>query len=82
MKHPIKRFALLLALLFTLSLCACGGKEKPAEPSPASTEAAEPAPSAAPEASEPEPAPAPEPAKPAVADDDWDILERIFSKKK
>ena len=31
---------------------------------------------------EPAPAPAPEPAKPAVADDDWDILERIFSKKK
>jgi len=26
--------------------------------------------------------PAPEPPKPAVNDDDWDILERIFSKKK
>ena len=26
--------------------------------------------------------PAPEPPKPAVNDDDWDILERIFSKKR
>ena len=28
------------------------------------------------------PAPAPEPEKPTVSDDDWDILERIFSKKR
>ncbi len=28
------------------------------------------------------PAPTPEPEKPTVSDDDWDILERIFSKKR
>ena len=27
-------------------------------------------------------APAPEPEKAAVSDDDWDILERIFSRKR
>ena len=30
----------------------------------------------------PAPMPEPEPPKPTVNDDDWDILERIFSKKK
>ena len=33
-------------------------------------------------AEEPAPAPVPEGPKPAVNDDDWDILERIFSKKR
>jgi len=46
---------------------------EPAAPAPAAKE--EPAP-------EPAPAPAAEPPKPAVNDEDWDILERIFSKKK
>ena len=53
-------------------------------PTPAAVSAPVSAPApvaAAPEAA-PEPAPAPEPPKPAVNDDDWDILERIFSKKK
>ena len=35
---------------------------------------------AAPQAEEP--APIPQPEKPTVSDDDWDILERIFSKKR
>ena len=46
---------------------------EPAAPAPAAKE--EPAP-------EPAPVPAAEPPKPAVNDEDWDILERIFSKKK
>ena len=46
---------------------------EPAAPAPAAKE--EPVP-------EPAPAPAAEPPKPAVNDEDWDILERIFSKKK
>ena len=47
--------------------------EAPAAPAPAVKE--EPVP-------EPAPVPAAEPPKPAVNDEDWDILERIFSKKK
>ena len=35
-----------------------------------------------PAAPETESAPAPEPEKAAVSDDDWDILERIFSRKR
>ncbi|NBI11739.1 cell division protein FtsZ [Colidextribacter sp. OB.20] len=45
-------------------------EEKPGQPAPPVAE------------KEPEPEPEPEQPKPAVADDDWDILERIFSKKK
>ena len=45
-------------------------EEKPGQPAPPEAE------------KEPEPEPEPEQPKPAVADDDWDILERIFSKKK
>ena len=41
--------------------------------------AEEPAPEPEPE---PEPEPVPEPPKPAVADDDWDMLERIFNQKR
>ncbi|USF28126.1 Cell division protein FtsZ [Firmicutes bacterium ASF500] len=57
------------------------------EPAPAPVAEAPAAESAAPAAKEepaPEPAPAPaaESPKPAVNDEDWDILERIFSKKK
>ena len=53
---------------------------------PAAEESSAPAVPAAPEeapAAEQPAAPAePEPPKPAVNDDDWDILERIFSKKR
>ena len=52
---------------------------EPAPFFPAEEPAPEPAPAPEPE---PVPAPAPEPPKPTVTDDDWDILERIFSKKK
>lgn len=48
-----------------------------AAPAPAAEE--EPVPEPEPE---PEPEPAPEPPKPAVADDDWDMLERIFNRKR
>ena len=44
-------------------------------------EEAKPAEAAAP-APAPTPAPEPEPPKPTVNDDDWDMLERIFSKKR
>ena len=54
----------------------------PAAPAPAAPAAA-PAPAVKEEpAPEPAPVPAAEPPKPAVNDEDWDILERIFSKKK
>ena len=51
---------------------------------PAAPAAEEPAPVAetTPEPVAPPVVPAPEPPKPAVNDDDWDILERIFSKKR
>ena len=61
-------------------------EEPAAAPAPAQEEPAAPAePEAPPQADEaPAAAPAPEPdaPKPAVNDDDWDILERIFSKKR
>ncbi len=50
-------------------------QEEPKEPAPAAVSAPAPAPTPA-----PAPAPAPKPEPPA--DDDWDILERIFSKKR
>ena len=51
---------------------------------PAAPAAEEPAPVAetTPEPVAPPVVPTPEPPKPAVNDDDWDILERIFSKKR
>ena len=57
-------------------------KEEPAPAAPAAEESA-PAGEEAPAAAEQPAAPAePEPPKPAVNDDDWDILEKIFSKKR
>ena len=50
-----------------------------AAPVAAEAPAPEPEPEPAPE---PEPEPVPEPPKPAVADDDWDMLERIFNRKR
>ena len=50
-----KYFALILALVLTLSLVACGGAAKPSEAAPAATEAAAPA-EAAPAATEAAPA--------------------------
>ncbi len=56
---------------------AAGAKVNEAPPEP-------PAPAAVPAQPEapPAPAPAPEPEKPPLVDDDWDLLERIFSKKR
>ena len=50
-------------------------------PSPSAAPVAE-EPAAPPPVDAPAPAVEPEGPKPAVNDDDWDILERIFSKKK
>ena len=55
------------------------------EPAPQPEESAAPASEEAPAAEQlavPAAPPEPEPPKPAVNDDDWDILERIFSKKR
>ncbi len=74
-----------------VTVIATGFEENQSIPFPHQIEAASaapvveetvPAPAAEEPPAEPAAPPAPEPPKPAVNDDDWDILERIFSKKR
>ncbi len=74
-----------------VTVIATGFEENQSIPFPHQIEAATaapvveetvPAPASEEPPAEPAAPPAPEPPKPAVNDDDWDILERIFSKKR
>ena len=74
-----------------VTVIATGFEENQSIPFPHQIEAASaapvveetvPVPAAEEPPAEPAAPPAPEPPKPAVNDDDWDILERIFSKKR